>query len=233
MDTRILIVEDDIELAALTQKYLSSRGFDVYLEHDGGEAPNAIFSLMPAITILDLMLPNLDGISICKAVRPQYQGLIMMLTASNDDFDQVVALEVGIDDFVHKPIEPRVLLARLNALLRRAQPLQHKLSHAPSQHAKFMHFKELTINESARSLKLKGQEINLTTQEFELLHFLATHAGDIIDREVLFKALKNYDYDGQNRYIDIMISQIRKKLGNEADNYVKTIRGKGYLFVID
>lgn len=231
-----MIVEDDVELSELIATYLTNKGFEVAVENDGGPAAEKMIAMQPDLAIVDLMLPNQDGISICKVARQYYNGFIMMLTASTDDFDQVVALEIGVDDFVQKPIEPRVLLARINALFRRAPDLTQSNpiiapSAAPS--AKMLVFKQLVINHSARKVTLDNTVIDLNTPEFDMLWYLAQKAGQIIDRQTLFKALKNLDYDGQNRFVDITISQIRKKLGDQADNYLQTVRGKGYLFVVE
>ena len=234
MNRTILLIEDDIELSELIAGYLQNKGFDVSVENDGGPAAERIISEQPDLVIVDLMLPNQDGISICKTARQYFNGFIMMLTASTDDFDQVVALEIGVDDFVQKPIEPRVLLARINALFRRAPSLSATPVPVASQpQAKTLSFRALTINLSARKVTLDGEPISLNTPEFDTLCYMAERAGEIIDRQTLFRALKNLDYDGQNRFVDITISQIRKKFGDQADNYLQTVRGKGYLFVVE
>lgn len=235
MNRTILLIEDDIELSELIAGYLTSKSFDVQVLNDGGPAAETITAQQPDLVIVDLMLPNQDGISICKVARNYYDGFIMMLTASTDDFDQVVALEIGVDDFVQKPIEPRVLLARINALFRRAPDIIKPSITAPSTApaAKVAHFNDLIINYSARKVTLRDSHIELSTPEYDLLCYLAERAGEIVDRQTVFKALKNYDYDGQNRFVDITVSQIRKKLGNDADLYLQTVRGKGYLFVVE
>lgn len=227
----IILVEDDIELASLVGDYLSSQQFNVTQLHEGLSAVDTIISQNPDLVILDLMLPDKDGMSICRECRAAYHGPILMLTASDDMFDQVAGLETGADDYVQKPVEPRVLLARVRALLRRNQSAI--VPKAPKSRSDKLTFKALSINRSARQVTLADRPVELTTPEFDILDALAENAGTVLSREKLFKLLKNYEYDGQNRFIDITISHIRKKLGNDADRYLKTVRGKGYMLVID
>ena len=227
---RILLVEDDQELAALIGEYLTQQQFDVGIEHDGAAAVQRILDEQPRLVVLDLMLPGKDGISICREVRAGYRGSILMLTASNDSVDQILGLEIGADDFVHKPVEPRVLLARIRALLRRVESAPVA---AESSNAEMIRFEDLRINKSARSVVLAGEELDLTNPEYEVLQYMAEHAGVVVSRDDLFGALRNLEYDGQNRLIDITISRLRKKLGDSADRYLKTVRGKGYLFVLN
>ena len=223
----IFIVEDDVQLAGLMQDYLTSKQLNVTVEHDGTYAVERIVEAQPDLVILDLMLPGKDGVTICRELRPQFNNPILMLTASEDSIDQIVGLEVGADDFVQKPIEPRVLLARIRALLRRVS------SSIPSAtHNDEIQYRGLTINPSSRSVKLDGQDIELSAQEYDFLELLTAEAGNIVTREQVFQSLKNMEYDGQNRFADILISQIRKKLGTSADEYLKTVRGKGYLFIV-
>ncbi|NIB43696.1 response regulator [Pseudomaricurvus alkylphenolicus] len=229
----ILIVEDDIELATLIKDYLASRHFEVFVEHSGTTAVERILELQPGMVILDLMLPGKDGISICREVRPNYEGVILMLTASNDSVDQILGLEIGADDFVQKPVEPRILLARVRALLRRYEASPTVTASTETNHsATAMQFSGLLINPSSRSVTLDQRELEFTAPEFDMLAYLATNAGQIISRDQLFRQLRNIDYDGQNRFVDITMSHIRKKLGDSAGKYLKTVRGKGYLFVL-
>ncbi len=227
----IVLVEDDLELAALVAEYLESKQFQVIQIHEGLSAVDQILNIQPCAVVLDLMLPGKDGITICREIRFGYSGPVMMLTASDDVFDQVTGLEIGADDYVQKPVEPRVLLARLRALLRRTQ------DHQPSvrdnaKRADLLRVNELVINRSAMSAKLAGVELQLSNPEYEVLLALAEEAGTILTRDELFMRLKNYDYDGQSRFIDITVSHIRKKLGDNAETYLKTIRGKGYMITL-
>lgn len=229
-ENTILIVEDDIELAALIAEYLSARDFAVSLEHDGQTAVQRIINEQPSLVVLDLMLPGKDGISICRECRFEYDGPILFLTASNDAVDQILGLEIGADDFVQKPVEPRILLARIRALLRRTS--QKSDPNPTSTGPETLRIDGLTLNLSARTVSLDGNEVDLTTPEFDALEILAKNAGQIVSRDALFQGLRNLDYDGQSRFIDITISHIRKKLSEKADEYLKTVRGKGYMLIV-
>ena len=233
---RILLVEDDQRLAELIRDYLQQQGFEVLIEGRGDTAPGRILKENPDLLILDLMLPGKDGLSVCQQVRSSYPGPILILTAREDDMDQVAGLELGADDYVKKPIEPRVLLARIRALFRRME--KGAGPHDPISSTlmpKNIHVGGLKICFSSRQASLNGQAVDLTTTEFDLLALLASHAGTVLDREQIFSAMRGIDYDGLDRSIDISISRLRKKL--EVDptqpRRIKTIWRQGYLFVMD
>ena len=176
---RILLVEDDVRLAALIQDYLTQHGMHVAVEHRGDRAATRILSEQPDLVILDLMLPGLDGFGVCRRIRPAYRGPVLMLTASDEDADQVAGLEMGADDYVVKPAPPRVLLARARSLLRRAQGG----GDAPEQRdVNTLSFGSLQIQRDTRSVRLHDQAVDLTTSEFDLLWRLASHAGSVLDR---------------------------------------------------
>ncbi|MEG1042154.1 response regulator [Pseudomonas sp. NUPR-001] len=224
--SQVLIVEDDQRLADLTREYLQANGFDVGVEGDGGKAAARIIAEQPDLVILDLMLPNEDGLSICRKVRQQFAGPILMLTARSDDLDQVQGLDQGADDYVCKPVRPRLLLARINALLRRTEP-------APSEPAQCLEFGPLRVDNSLREAWLRDERIDLTSAEFDLLWLLVSNAGRILSREEIFTSLRGVGYDGQDRSIDVRISRIRPRIGDDPEHprMIKTIRSKGYLFV--
>jgi DNA-binding response OmpR family regulator len=233
---RILVVEDDSRLAALIRDYLQQQGFEVFIEARGDSAPERILRERPDLLILDLTLPGKDGLAVCQQVRADYPGPILILTAREDDMDQVAGLEMGADDYVKKPVEPRVLLARIRALLRRFEPPRAaanggKESSPPGK----IHFGSLEINQEAHAVELAGQNVILTTNEFELLYVLAVNAGKVIDRQTLYSDLRGIDYDGLDRAMDVMVSRLRRKLGDDgnAPRRIKTIWGQGYLFVKD
>jgi len=230
---RILIVEDDERLAELTQEYLESNGLNVSLEHHGGHAVDRIRNEKPDLVVLDLMLPGEDGLSICRRVRPFYQGPIIMLTARNDDLDQVLGLEMGADDYVSKPVKPRVLLARIRALLRRAGDVPAETEETESEEPVRLHFNDLVVDRAMREAWLNDQSIDLTSAEFDLLWLLASSAGRVLSREEIFTALRGIEYDGQDRSIDVRVSRIRPKIGDDPvhPRRIKTVRSKGYLFV--
>ncbi len=228
----ILIVEDDDELAGLVKEYLESTELRVEIEETGLHAANRILNDKPDLVILDLMLPGKDGISICREVRPFYTGPILMLTASNESVDQIISLEVGADDYVQKPVEPRILLARIRSLLRRTES---STGHSPAvlQSTQSLQIGEIEIMPNTRQVKVAGNDIKLTNPEYDILLLLAENLGQILSRDDIFKAIRGIEYDGHNRLVDITVSQLRGKLGCDgiSDKHIKTIRNKGYLFV--
>ncbi|MGI0119289.1 response regulator [Zooshikella sp. RANM57] len=231
---RVLIVEDDERLATLTKEYLESNGMSVAVESDGAKAVDRILSETPDLVVLDLMLPGEDGVSICRRLRPAYKGPILMLTARTDDLDQVLGLEMGADDYVAKPVRPRVLLARIRALLRRS-PIELVESVAPSDSTTRLVFGPLVIDNAMREAWLRDESIELTSAEFDLLWLLASNSGRVLSREEIFLALRGIEYDGQDRSIDVRVSRIRPKIGDDPihPRLIKTVRSKGYLFVKD
>jgi len=239
--SKIIIVEDDNKFSSLVKTYLQKHDFEIVIIENGAVAPSAIISQQPDLVILDLMLPGKDGLTICREIRPQYAGKIIFLTASEDDMDHVAGVELGADDFIVKPIQPRVLLARIRMLLRRQQKLPSALSNAStsdteqSQAYKDLSFGKLTIYLSKRQVILGEQKIILTTGEFDLLVLLASHAENILSRDFIYKTLRGIEYDGMDRGIDTKIANLRKKLGDNASMSTKiiTVRGQGYLFVPD
>lgn len=235
---RILIVEDDERLADLTKEYLESNGLVVSVEANGTHAIERILSERPDLVVLDLMLPGEDGLSICRKVRPSYNGPILMLTARTDDLDQVLGLEMGADDYMSKPVRPRVLLARIRALLRRINENFDKSDDSPSQmknagDATRLVFNNLVIDSAMREAWLNDESIDLTSAEFDLLWLLSSNAGNVLSRESIFTALRGIEYDGQDRSIDVRVSRIRPKIGDDPihPRRIKTVRSKGYLFV--
>ena len=229
---QVLLVEDDVRLAALIQEYLQNQSINVSIEHRGDHACDRILNESPDLVVLDLMLPGLDGLSVCRTVRPKYDGPILMLTARDEDIDQVVGLEIGADDYVTKPVQPRVLLARIRALLRRfpkREPSPGTVTAVKTEH----HYDTFKISATAREAWLDGAVVDLTTNEFELLWLLASRPGEILSRDIILENLRGIDYDGADRSVDLRISRLRKKLGDNTSHptRIKTIRGKGYLLV--
>jgi two-component system OmpR family response regulator/two-component system response regulator RstA len=227
MNTRILLVEDDERLAKLTSEYLTKNDLNVSIEPRGDTAEARILAEQPDLVILDVMLPGKDGFEVCRAVRPQFRGVILMLTARDEDFDQILGLEMGADDYIAKPVQPRVLLARIKALLRRLPTA----GDAPGE-AEALIFGQFRISQATRTASLGGISIDLTTAEFDLLWLLASHAGNVLSRDDLLQELRGIGFDGLDRSIDARISRLRKKLNDDPDNpmRIKTVRGKGYLF---
>ncbi|EHK9018243.1 response regulator [Vibrio vulnificus] len=227
-DQKLIIVEDDIKLQQMLSDYFMSQGFSVITVDNGTDAPEMILNEKPAVVLLDLMLPGQDGLSVCRQIRDAYNGKILMLTASDDDFDHVAALEIGADDFVNKPIKPRVLLARVRMLLRRPDV-------AVNQDANNCRYGTLKLNRIRRECQLAEQTINLTDGEFDLLWLLATSAEQVLSRESLTKALRGIEYDGVDRTIDNRVVTLRKKLNDTTTppKKILTVRGKGYMFMPD
>nr|WP_320191431.1 response regulator [uncultured Desulfobacter sp.] len=232
---RILIVEDDRRLSELIQDYLQQQGYQVTGEHRGDRAAQRILYEKPVLVVLDLTLPGKDGLDVLRQIRAEYSGLILILTAREDDMDQVAGLEMGADDYVKKPVEPRVLLARIRALLRRTRISDSKQPEQSDEFPDDLNFGSLSINRQAHRVSLENTIIDLTTNEFELLLLLAANAGRILDRDTIYKVLRGISYDGLDRSVDVSISRLRKKLGDASSppRRIKTIWGKGYLFVKD
>jgi DNA-binding response OmpR family regulator len=223
----ILLIEDDLRLSELVRTYLQSNGFRVAVEHRGDRALESVQREHPDLLILDLGLPGQDGFSVCKAIRAQSDLPILILTARDNDIDHVVGLEIGADDYVVKPVEPRVLVARIQALLRRGRA-------TATSEQRQLRFGSLGINPAARSVSLNERDVALSSNEFDLLYFLAARAGEIQSRETLYLQLYRREYDGLDRSLDVRISHLRKKLGDDgAPDKIKTVWGHGYLFVPD
>lgn len=225
----ILLVEDDLRLAALVSEYLGKQEYHISVEHQGDRAVERIILEKPDLVILDLMLPGKDGFSVCRDVRHSYKGPILILTAREDDMDQVAGLELGADDYVKKPVEPRVLLARIRALFRRSSA-----SAAPNA-LKELRFGSLEIFFASRNVNLGREPVELSTTEFDLLWLLASRAGEVLDRDLLCQTVKGVAYDGIDRSIDVAVSRLRKKLKDNPEHpeRIKTVWGSGYLFVAD
>ena len=229
MSTRILLVEDDERLAKLTAEYLRKNEFEVTIEGRGDTAEARILKEDPDLVILDVMLPGKDGFEVCRAVRQQYKGVILMLTARDEDLDQILGLELGADDYIAKPVQPRLLLARIKALLRRAPGSGE--SGPSADETDELEFGNFRISQATRNAHLGEDIIDLTTAEFDLLWLLARHAGNILSRDDLLQELRGIGFDGLDRSIDARISRLRRKLGDDPENptRIKTVRGKGYL----
>jgi two-component system response regulator RstA len=220
---RILIVEDDLRLAALTRDFLEHHGLCAGIEPDGARAAERVLDERPDLVILDRMLPGEDGLSICRRIRPRYQGAILMLSARSEDTEQIDGLENGADDYVCKPVRPSLLLARVRTLLRRprsAAESTDRLEHSG-----------LVLDARQREVQRNGERIDLTGAEFDLLWQLASRAGETLSRDEIFLALRGYAWDGLDRSVDVRIAHLRAKLGEEPlQPLIVTVRGKGYRF---
>lgn len=228
----VFLVEDDESLAALVSDYFERQGFTVSVEGHGDFAIDRILAEQPDIVILDIMLPGKNGLDICRELRPQIDTPILMLTARTDDIDQIVGLEVGADDYICKPVKPRLLLAKVNAVMRRSISQVQKEESPPSE---VVSFGVLNVNKSKQEVHLGEELLDLTTNELELLYQFATHADRILTRDDLLNNLRGFGYDGLDRTIDMLVSRLRKKLGDNSNKpqKIKTVWKKGYLFVSD
>lgn len=229
----LLIIEDDEKLALLTKEYLSKKGFSVSHAEDGLMGINLAKELEPELIILDLMLPKVDGLTACRELKRWYRGPLLILTASEEDMDQVAALEMGADDYVSKPIHPRVLLARIRMLLRRYGP-EPSLEEVENK-SNELSFGKLYINFARRQVLYAKDKIQLSEGEFELLWLLASHPEQTLSREEISQCLRGIEHDGLDRSIDNKIVSLRRKLNDNQGppRRIITVRGKGYVFITD
>lgn len=225
----ILVVDDEEHIRELVRLYLEKDGFTVVLAADGEEAVQKVKELHPQLIILDIMLPKLDGWDVCREVRKVAETPIIMLTAKGEEFDKVLGLELGADDYLTKPFSPRELVARVKAILRRT--LQEDTTPVDSD---TVSMPGLTVNQSSREARVNGQEVTLTPKEFDLLWFLSKNPGKVFTREQLLTAVWGYDYYGDLRTVDTHIKRLREKVERDEPTpyHVKTIWGVGYKFEV-
>lgn len=235
----ILIVEDDISLAQWMEKYLVLKNYRVSVIIRGDLAVEFIKEQNPDIVVLDGMLPGLDGFEVCKAVRPAFTNAIIMVTARDEEIDEVLGLDAGADDYLTKPLRARALLARIEKCLKRQyttalqEPILENIK--SNDDSIKLTLGGFLIDSQARSVTLDNKTINISTNEFDLLWILAQRAGQTVTRDELMILLRGFEYDGFDRSVDLRISKLRKKLNDNANQpyRIKTIWGKGYLLVKD
>lgn len=220
----ILLVDDEPNIVQLARLYLEREGFHVDSRADGEAALKAVQASKPALIILDIMLPEMDGLEVCRRLRTQgNQVPIIMLTARDEDIDKILGLELGADDYLTKPFNPRELVARVKAILRR-------LEHPGSKRPDVVYVGDLVIDPASREISVNGQPVDLRSQEFELLLTLAEHKGLVLTREQLLEQAWGYDYYGQTRTVDVHIGQLRKKLAG-SHVQIETFTGIGYKLI--
>jgi two-component system response regulator RstA len=226
---RVLLVEDSARLAASIRDYLQQHGFEVVVEGNGLAAGDRFDRIAPELVILDLMLPGKDGLTLCRELRAPGATPILMLTARGENIDQVLGLEMGADDYVVKPVEPRVLLARIEALLRRARPSPVELTENRNLAGR------VAIDGARRNAAIDGRPVELTTGDFDILWLLASRQGQVVTRDEILRVVRGIDYDGLDRSIDARICRLRRKLQESggAEAMIKTVRLRGYLFAGD
>lgn len=220
----ILVVEDDASLAEWIADYLTENNYQVSVANRGDTAIQLVEDDIPDLVILDVNLPGVSGFEVCKAIRKFYSNPVLMLTARGEEHDEVSGLEAGANDYLVKPVRPKALLARLQTLLRHDTTSLSCLT-----------FGTLRIDADNRSVRLAEQSLQLSSNEFDLIWLLATHAGEVMARDDIISQMRGIEYDGFDRSIDILISRVRKKLNDNSTqpDRIKTVRGKGYLFTHD
>jgi len=220
----VLVVEDEGPVQELVRMYLAREGFRVVSAYDGEEALEQVREHAPDLVILDIMLPKLDGWSVCRALRKDLPVPIIMLSAKGEEYDRVLGLELGADDYITKPFSPRELVARVKAVLRRTK--------GDPDAEQVLTCGDLTIDYKARRVLRNGREIALAPKEFDLLWTLAGHPGRVFSRDQLLTQVWGYDYLGDPRTVDTHIKRLREKLRGGGTNYIKTVWGLGYRFEV-
>lgn len=220
----ILLVDDEPNIIQLARIYLEKEGFNVESVQDGKLALETVRTLKPALIVLDLMLPGLDGLEVCRRLRAErYPISILMLTARDEDIDKIIGLELGADDYLTKPFNPRELVARVKAILRR-----YERSQKPEENILFAG--NLVVDPASREATIAGRQLQLRTKEFDLLRAMVEHKGIVLDRERLLKLVWGFDYFGQTRTVDVHVGQLRKKLKGSSVR-IETITGVGYKLI--
>lgn len=226
---KVLIVDDEPSILTLLEFNLKKAGYEVFKAMDGNEAVKQAVEGNPDLIILDIMLPGMDGIEVCKKLRMEKVDTpILMLTAKDDEFDKILGLELGADDYMTKPFSPREVVARVKAILRRTGSQQRDLANEGEE--TYFEFGKLQIYPERYEVYYNGAQLDLTPKEFELLHYLAKHSGRVLTREQLLNAVWNYDFVGDSRIVDVHISHLRDKIEEDTrqPKYIKTVRGMGY-----
>ena len=223
---KILVVDDEANIRDLAKMYLAKEGFEVVIAEDGLEAMALFQQERPDLIVLDLMLPGIDGWEVCRRVRAEGNTPIIMITARDDDIDKIVGLEMGADDYVTKPFNPRELVARVRAIFRRVTPA------GPQPESDSRSVGDLTINVASREVTINGTKISLRTKEFDLLLTFSEHQNKVLSREQLLNLVWGYDFYGHTRTVDVHIAHLREKL---ADSRLKieTVWGMGYKLTLD
>lgn len=226
MEKKILVVDDEKPIADILQFNLKKEGYEVFCAYDGNEAVEMVEEIQPDLILLDIMLPNKDGMEVCREVRKKFEIPIIMLTAKDSEIDKVLGLELGADDYVTKPFSTRELLARVKANLRRLQALPAEQQSDKNE----IEIGSLTIHPDAYVVSKRGETIELTHREFELLHYLAKHIGQVMTREHLLQTVWGYDYFGDVRTVDVTVRRLREKIEDNPSHptWIVTRRGVGY-----
>ncbi len=224
MKTRILVIDDDVHISELLKLYLEKEDYEVEVAHDGGEGLEKFKSFEPKLVLLDIMLPVMDGWQVCREIRRINNTPIIMLTAKGETFDKVLGLELGADDYIVKPFEPKELIARVKAILRRTNVNEDTV--------KQYSYNNLTVNISDYTVVYYGKELDMPPKEIELLFFLASHPNKVFTREQLLEQVWGFEYFGDSRTVDVHIKRIREKMPVSEGCSIKTVWGIGYKFEV-
>lgn len=224
MQRKILVVDDDDRLRDLLAEYLSRYSYLVDTLPDGSDLMNVIRKGNPELIVLDIMMPGKNGLDLCKEVRREFNVPIIMLTARGDVSDRIVGLEIGADDYLPKPFEPRELVARIETILRRG---------ATSYQKDIIRIDELEVMPKSQTARLEGELLELTTKEFEILMLLINNPNRVFSRDDLMESIRGLDWDAFNRSIDVLVSRLRQKLKDDPKKprYIRTVWGSGYKFI--
>ncbi|EJK6376605.1 response regulator transcription factor [Listeria monocytogenes] len=227
-EKKILVVDDEKPIADIVKFNLNKEGFDVYCAYDGDEALELVEEVQPDLILLDIMLPGRDGIEVCREVRKKYDMPIIMVTAKDSEIDKVIGLELGADDYVTKPFSNRELIARVKANLRRHSQVSSNA--AEEEENSELEIGSLIIHPDAYVASKRGETIELTHREFELLHYLAKHMGQVMTREHLLQTVWGYDYFGDVRTVDVTVRRLREKIEDNPSHPARLVtrRGVGY-----
>ncbi len=216
----ILVVEDETSIASFVAMYLKNAGYTVRTSATGGDALTQVATDPPDLVVLDLMLPDIDGVEICRRIRQRSDLPVLMLTARDEDVDKIIGLEVGADDYLTKPFNPRELVARVKSILRRAAPERKRPESRDIRHG------DLVVNSGSREVHVGDEEIQLAPKEFDLLWELLDHRGLVLTRDQLLERVWGYTFAGDTRTVDVHVRQIRRKLGDASP--IVTVWGVGY-----
>lgn len=230
---KILIVDDDSNIAELISLYLIKECYETEMVGDGLEAVEKFAEYKPNLVLLDLMLPGIDGYEVCRRIRKTSDTPIMMLSAKGETFDKVLGLELGADDYLMKPFEPKELVARVKAILRRVHPegqAAEAAPQAPTPTGEYVQYADIVINQSNYRVTYYGKQVDMPPKEFELLYYLASHPNQVFTREQLLDRIWGYEYMGDTRTVDVHVKRIREKIGDHAEWSLQTVWGRGYKF---
>ncbi len=227
---RILVIDDDVELCGLVGEYLQPEGFEIEAVHDGPRGLERALSGDHLLVVLDVMLPGMNGFDVLRRLRATSRTPVLLLTARGEDVDRIVGLEIGADDYLPKPFNPRELVARIRAILRRTQTQKGSESDIPDA----LQVGDIELDPATRTVRQNGKPVELTSVEFSLLHVLLKEAGRVVTREHLVDAVLSRRFSPFDRSIDMHVSKVRKKLGDseQGTDHIKTVRGVGYIFAL-